>query len=194
MIRFPTLVCAVLFPLAAQAQLRDENLLFAPPAGFHVGYEKRNPQGSIMEMVPTGQTVEHWDEMVTVQIFRGNATGAIPAFRARMQALVKTACDGATSAPIAEGDENGYAFAVWIQDCPLNKSSGTPERAFPKAIAGHDSLYVVQRAYRSEGTGEQATTASRFLRGVRVCDTRTDEHPCPAGMVNATPAPAKVDQ
>ncbi len=194
MIRSLTLLCVLVLPAAVQAQMLDESLLFAPPAGFHVGYEKSSPRGTFVDGVPADQTVERREEMVTAQIFRGNATGAVPAFRARMQLLAKEACDEATSALIAEGDENGYVFEVWLQDGPLNQSSGTPDRTFLKAIAGHDSLYVVQHAYRSQHTGEQATIAGRFLQDVKVCDARTGEHPCPAGMVNATKAPAKTDQ
>jgi hypothetical protein len=188
--RLLALLFVLTFPIASRAQLRDENLLVAVPKGFEKGYENGNARSSIMEFVPTGQTVEHWDEMLTVQIVRGNAIGSIPAFRARANALYASACEGATSTGIREGTENGYAFAFWLDDCPLNKKSGTPERAFIKAIAGNDSLYIVQRAYRSALTKEQATGASTYLSGIRVCDTRKPEHPCPAAMMNATPAPA----
>ena len=47
------------------------------------------------------------------------------------------------------------------------------------AIRGNDSLYVVQKAFRFDTSKERIEEATRFLRAVLVCDTRTEVHPCP---------------
>ena len=56
---------------AASAQLADENLLVAVPPGYKVGYRVERGNMVMNEMVPAGQTVENWTEMLTVQIFHG---------------------------------------------------------------------------------------------------------------------------
>ena len=49
--------------------LQDENLLLSMPAGFKSGYQASNGKEDIVEYVPTGETVEDWTKMVTVQVF-----------------------------------------------------------------------------------------------------------------------------
>ncbi len=61
---------ALLFSFPAFA-LEAENLLVAMPPGYKVGYTNHTAKGVITEMVPAGETVETWTEMVTVQIFFG---------------------------------------------------------------------------------------------------------------------------
>ena len=59
---------------SAHAQLVNENLLVAMPEGYKLGWQDRNAQRLMSEMVPAAQTVENWTEMVTVQIFFGLKT------------------------------------------------------------------------------------------------------------------------
>src|SRR5690348_994763 len=101
------------FALApAHAQLVNENLLVKMPDGYKVGWSDRNAQRVMNEMVPAGETVENWTEMVTVQIFFGLKSPP-QMFRARMGALWSKACPDSVTAPIAEGVERGYPTEVW---------------------------------------------------------------------------------
>ncbi len=50
-----------------------------------------------------------------------------------------------------------------------------------KAIAGNDSFYVVQKAFKFEPSPEQLTQWLGYLNKVSVCDTRLPERQVPGG-------------
>jgi hypothetical protein len=56
-------------------------------------------------------------------------------------------CSNAIAGPPTRAVENGYPIALWMMTCPVNKETGKPETAWFKAIQGHDSFYVVQKAF-----------------------------------------------
>jgi hypothetical protein len=163
----------------AQAQLVNENLLVKMPDGYKVGWQDRNAQRQMSEMVPAAQTVENWTEMVTVQIFFGQKTPP-QLFRARMGALWAKACPSSTSIPIAEGAERGYPTEVWQQTCESNPQTKKPEYTYFKAIQGHDSLYVVQKAFKYEPSRDEIVKWTLYLKAVSVCDSRLADRACPA--------------
>jgi hypothetical protein len=168
------------FTLApAYAQLVNENLLVKMPEGYKVGWQNRNPQRLMSEMVPDGQTVENWTEMVTVQIFFNQKTPP-QLVRARMGALWSKACPNSIYQPVAAEPEHGYPAEVWMQVCPSNPKTGKPEHTFFKAIQGNDSFYVVQKAFKYEPSRDEVVTWTRYLKTVTVCDSRIPERACPA--------------
>jgi hypothetical protein len=178
-LRIAAAVLATLTLASAHAQLVNENLLVTMPEGYKVGWQDRNAQSRMSEMVPEGQTVENWTEMVTVQIFFGQKT--LPQlFRARINSLWAKACPNSIYAPVAAGPERGYPAEVWMQVCPSNPKTGKPEHTFFKAIQGHDSLYVVQKAFKYEPARDEVTNWTHYLKNVSVCDSRIPERACPA--------------
>lgn len=161
----------------ASAQLTDENLLVAMPPGYKIDFRTERNNMVMNEMVPENETVENWTEMVTVQIFHGlNVTPE--AFKDNLQQGWMGACPDASGQTVASGDENGYAVLVWLLDCPRNPSTGKPEMTWFKAIAGNDSFYVVQKAFKFAPSKEQVTRWMGFLKAVAVCDSRLPERAC----------------
>lgn len=168
--------------LAAQtswAQLQDENLIQDLPPGYKIDFQARKGNMLLTEMVPQGESVHDWSEMLTTQIFLSLKSATPQGFRDRMQTLWTQSCPGATFASVAEGRENGYPFAVWIQHCPLNRNTGKPENTWFKAIQGNDSFYLVQKAFKFEPSKAQVLQWTRYLRSVQACDTRLADRPCP---------------
>lgn len=164
----------------AWAQLQNENLLVAMPAGFKVGFQVARSGMKMQEWVPDGQSVEDWTEMVTVQIF-GGAQKVDPAqFLSNIEEQWLKACLGSRASDVASSTANGYAVSSVELRCPLNKKTGKPEDTLFRAIKGNDSLYVVQKAFRFDPNEDQRNETAKFLDAVSVCDARTDEHPCPA--------------
>jgi hypothetical protein len=154
------------------AKLTGENLLMVPPLGF-----KDSRDGvSLMEWVPTNETVENWSEMVTAQVFARRPDLEPTAFLGAIQKQWLAACKGSTSAPIITDKVNGYAAAMM-----LLPSAGKPETTMLRAIKGTDALYVVQRATRSAGSPQEMDRLKKFFDGVGVCvcDVRSREQPCP---------------
>ena len=176
---FAVAVLTALTFAPAHAQLVNENLLVKMPEGYKVGWSDRNAQRLMNEMVPAGQTVENWTEMVTVQIFFGLKSPP-QMFRARMGALWSKACPDSLTAPIAEGVEHGYPTEVWMQSCELNPQTKKPEHTFFKAIQGNDSLYVVQKAFKYEPSADEITKWTLYLKAITVCDSRLPDRACPA--------------
>jgi hypothetical protein len=170
-------------PVFAQG-LDAENLLVGIPDGFELGFEATSAEGvEIHEFVPTGETVEDWSAMVTIQIFRG--LGDIPGdvLAINMAKGWKGACgEDAPVTKLTEGDVNGFPFVLWTFLCPLNPQSGKPETMYYKGITGSDAFYSVQYAFRQEHADELDSIALPYLVGASACDTRKPERPCPEGM------------
>jgi hypothetical protein len=167
---------------AAMAQLQNENLLVAMPDGFKVDFQQKTKDMLISEMVPSAESVGDWTQMVTVQIFFGLKSGP-DEFKGRVETGWMRACRGGSAHALAQGNENGYPFAVWLLACPLNKTTGKPEFTWFKAMQGNDSLYVVQAALKARPSEEATTRWMDYLRTVRVCDTRLPDRACPPEMV-----------
>ena len=160
---------------AAPSQLQAENLLFAPPKNFKIGYHSDHI-GSLTEFVPSGQTVDDWTEMLTVQIFRNLKEVAPAAFLQKIGAQWLNACPETPKGSILNGQVNGYSVSMLVLKCPKSPSTGKPEATVFRVIKGTDALYSVQYAWRTlpSDEGQQALAKST------VCDTRDPSHPCPS--------------
>lgn len=163
----------------AQAQLKGENLVVVPPAGFMVGYSDTANFVSLTEWIPSNETVHNWSEMVTVQIFFRRADLNPVPFLKTLQGQWLAACPASTSASVMPGKVNGYEAATMLLRCPRLAATSRPETTMFRAIKGKGSLYLVQRAIRSAGTPEEVERMKRYLGEVSVCEAGSREHPCP---------------
>lgn len=166
-------------PILCSAKVADENLIQNFPIGYKVGFQAKQGNMLITEMVPKSETVNNWTEMVTTQIFLGMKNATPEQFQAVMAKQWLAACNDGNVMPITKGEENGYQFSIWIQTCPLNKSTGNPEKTWFKAIKGNDSFYVVQKAFRFDPSNEQVVQWMKYFRSIMVCDSRLPDRPCP---------------
>ncbi len=164
----------------ATAGLDGENVLSPLPQGYKVGTSEATPTGSLSEYVPQAETVQDWSTMITVMVMHVQATP--DQFATGMLQSIKGGCAGIQSQKVTDGTENGYAFSIWVADCPMNPATGKPESFFMKIIAGKDALYNIQYAYRQDMTADLGKPAVTYLKRVQVCDTRGADHPCPPGM------------
>ena len=180
MIRLLTAAVLVAVALDAPAAraLENENLLVGVPNGYKVVLQNTTTYVMISEMVPDGETVDGWTEMITVQIFYNMRSASPEQYRARIQKLWGDACPGSTFAKVKEGIENLYPTLTWSQTCPFNIMTGKPELTWLKAIRGRDSFYLVQKTNKFEPTAEQTAKWTGYLDGITVCDTRSATQPC----------------
>jgi hypothetical protein len=179
-LRFALLVSA-LFPSAsaiADSAMQGENLLQALPHGYKIGYQTRQGQMSMSEMVPSDESVESWTSMVTTQVFHGARIPA-DAFQQRLAANLSGACSSANAVKIDAGEEDGYTYTLWQHVCPLNPATGKPEHFWSKTIEGNDAFYSVQFAFRHAPSERDTNLALRHLAGVRLCDSRIRGRDCP---------------
>jgi hypothetical protein len=159
---------------SAQAQLKGENLIVVPPAGFMVGYSDTSNFVSLTEWIPSNETVQNWSEMVTVQIFSRRAD-----LLKTLQGQWLAACPGSTPASVLPDKVNGYEAATMLLRCPRLAATSRPETTMFRAIKGQGSLYLVQRAIRSAGTPDEVERMKRYLGEVSVCEAGSPDHPCP---------------
>lgn len=176
------LFLVLLLPSVSYAELKNENLLVTVPKGYKIDFKIRKGNMIMTEMVPESESVKNWTEMVTTQVFLGLKNVTPKQFEQRMNKIWMSVCKEAEMVSIREGKENGYPFAVWLQECPLNKSTGKRELTLFKAIKGNDSFYVIQKAFRFVPSKEQFSKWVRFIRSASVCDTRHENHSCPDGF------------
>jgi hypothetical protein len=173
------LLAIVLVPSVCLADLADENLLQKLPQGYKIDFQTKKGSMVMTEMVPMAETVNDWSEMLTTQIFLGMKNATPEQFQAAMKKTWLSACKDGEVAPITNGEENGYAFSLWVQVCPLNPSTGKPEKTWFKAIKGNDSFYLVQKAFKFDPTEDQMRQWMQYFRSVLVCDSRLSERSCP---------------
>ncbi len=185
--RFPLRVAVlVALPLALRAQgaaaplfrpAAGERLVQPVPAGWVVGHEQRSERGMITELVPAGQSVQRWTEMLTTQRYRGLDI-APEQFATVSRKAWAGACPGATGETLDAGTDRGRPWALWMQRCPRNSATGTPEVTWFKAIKGRDGLVVVHKAFRFDPSRAQVAQWTAYLRGVVLCDPRADGVAC----------------
>ena len=141
------LLLAAVLSAPAEAQLVNENLLVQPPPGYRTDFQTTKDNMQMAEWVPANETVDNWTEMVTVQIFRGLKTTP-EQFRDTIEKGWREACPGANVYPVGQGNERGYPVLIWSLACPRNPATGKPEMTWFKALAGNDSFYIVQKAFK----------------------------------------------
>lgn len=173
---FPVALLAL--AAAARAELVNENLLVELPPGYKIDFQQRKNNMLMTEMVPQGQSVNDWTEMVTVQIFFGHK--ATPdQLKTNIAQGWLAACRGGSYQQLSAAPQNGYETLVWRLSCPFNPSTRRPEMTWFKAVKGNDSLYVVQKAFKFVPSDEQVATWMRFFDTVKVCDSRLPDRRCP---------------
>lgn len=163
-----------------------ENLLASLPPDWKLGFSDRDDGRAIYEYVPEGENVEDWHEMMAVRIFY-NLTSVPPtALLSQMRADFETECESAGAETPVERTVNGYPAARQLLLCGQGQQTGMGEVTLVLALAGRDSFYVVQRAWRGEpfkGPAPSAASAlvagwTQHLDSISLCDTRDKSKPC----------------
>lgn len=163
---------------APSQQMEDENLLHTLPDGYVMANQQRKGDIAITEMIPKGETLDNWSEILTSQIFFNGADLPIDRYKAFIAKQFHDGCDTSETVPIADGVENGYKFAFWLQTCHYDDAAKKPEITWIKMINGNDASYVVQEAFHREPSKEEVVKWSKFFRTVSVCDSRLPDRPC----------------
>jgi len=169
----------------AQEDLVGENLIVRIPAGYELAFQQETGQGTMSEFIPKGESVDEWSEMITIQLFHPDNKNA--EFHARLDSLVKQACEDGSTHVTPTGEENGYPVQVFQMYCPTNLDTGMGEVTFFKTIEGKDKFYVVQKAWRTKKYSEDDIPLTEddfvrwipYLKDVYVCDSRAENRKCP---------------
>ena len=171
-------VC-VLLTLAAAPLPAGERLVLAPLAGFALGYRVERDGNLIEERVPTGETVERWTRMVTIQRFAGAAARADAAtYLGMIRASLPRDCPGGTTSAIRALTVSGRRAAQLRADCPRNPQTGLPETFEILAIEGASDMHVAQVAFRRVPSAADLAWSERQLASVALCTAASREPAC----------------
>ena len=113
--------------------------------------------------------------MMTIQIFYG-LKASPEQFMAKTEQVASKACRDSSIGLLRRGQENGYNFTLFLQDCP--RATRKLEITLFKAIEGNDSFYVVRFAAKFEPSKEKVAGWMQTMAGIVVCDTRLPDRAC----------------
>jgi hypothetical protein len=187
--RLKLLLAALLcLPLAQQAYaLEGEQLYVLPPQGWVPAFHDAQGNVELVEMVPQGQSMSDWSEMLMVQLINGKPNQTPEEVLKAQQEQIKQACEDSGFGAVSAGMENGYDMAMQAMACTKSKKYAKGELNLFKVIRGHERLYILNRAWRGEPFDKAhlpvspETTKSwlTFMSQALVCDSRDGQRPCP---------------
>lgn len=190
---FPFALAMTLAPLAAQAQdqafvrpVYAQKVQLSLPPSFALGYEAEEAGYHISELVPEGQSVDAWGQMITLTGRQGMAAKMTLIDEAnRLAGNYHGACpDSFASQPLPAPRIAGAtgSFAAYLG---CGDVGGQSEAMVFVIIGGTEEIYSVQWAER--GLGLEATLTPnmavwnerlRALAATRICDVvRGEEAP-----------------
>ena len=167
-----TLPSIALFLVVASAIAQSPQALVVPtPPEFALAWSHDKPDGSLQmrEFVPQGQTVDTWQQMITVQHFPRLAQVEPQALLGRWTEGVLAACPKAQISRVPQAPVNGHPATrvyVHVTEC----GARAPESILAVVIKGADAMHMVQHAWRpAPPTHEQLQAAMASFDRVRLC-------------------------
>jgi hypothetical protein len=167
-----------------------EQLFIVPPAGWSIGYHDLKGNTDLTEMVPSGQSMQNWTDLLTVELVQGKPTVDAQTLLAGRLDSIRQGCDNVGAGPPQLAVENGYDTGVRAFACPKSKRFGKGELTLYKVIMGNHRTYIVTRAWSGPPfeKGHMPTLPPNttedwlaFMSRVIVCDSNERTHPCPTG-------------
>jgi len=116
-------------------------------------------------------------EKVTLSVLK-NSTVTVQEFKAYDKNLGKTNCAAFDIHAISDDKTNGYNSSFWKTAC-THKDNSVSTTLY-KAVKGNDAFYLVKKTWLSIPSKENFSIWSNYFGSMSVCDTRTNEHPCPS--------------
>ncbi|MGO4175751.1 hypothetical protein [Bosea sp. TAF32] len=138
------------------------------PPGYKIVYESSGNAGSIIELIPEGEALAQWTEMLTVQVLRNDKGWTLSGFHRAMQELWADMCPCGSTTIIERGRERLRPVLIWSHACPLNKGTGKAENAWFKASIRGNYVVVVQKAFKFSPSDEAISFWISFLKEIRV--------------------------
>ena len=178
-------------PLAPAADPRPESeyLVAAPPEGWLTTAHTDSVGIRFTEFAPTDPRDTQDGETLRFESLTGDPLPDPIEFLATMGDDVGAGCEDFNHYNTFSGLENNYATSVRLFVCDRDPATDRGEMTLIKAIRGNDYFYVITRTRQiiapDEGNtaspvpeGEMAAW-SLYMRGIKVCDPRIEDHPCP---------------
>jgi hypothetical protein len=168
-----------------------EILLAAPPAGWVETGAMQTPVLRMAEYGPAEETGEIV-ERLTFEAQQGQPLPDPIEFVLAVARDLEARCTAFEDINISSGFENGYPTSVRLMFCPVFSNAPHGQVVMAKAIQGNEQFYVITRRLQvppMQDTGQPLTAQemaewTAHLKGIRVCDTRSADNPCPESIVS----------
>jgi hypothetical protein len=171
---------AIFISMPSNAQIQSSEHIFTfIPKNYEIGYQVHDENQYLTEYVPKGQTVENWQEMITIRQFQMKLTAEEIAQSYQKKWAIDCPVGGVIS-NITNQQTSGYPSSAWMMSCPEGKVFGKPEYTWFKSIRGNDVLYVVHYSYRHIPSATEKKRTQKYLQNIIVCNTKSKKHPCTA--------------
>ena len=140
-----------------------DGVTLSVPAGWVKAHQQKNERQAILEFVPAGQTVQAWNEMITVQAFKGLPAEATPrrlleSIAGRMRGVGPEHAVATGLGDLKVGERPAHAAIIGCATVPAGAAGagdGQGELAYYVAIRGANDMVVVQRAVRGRAFDRQ---------------------------------------
>lgn len=151
-------------------------MLSIEPRGYKVALHSKTNIGVILEMIPEGESLDRWTEMLTVQVMRNINRYTSASFYADMKTALSGMCPCGSTTIVELGREQRQPTLLWAHRCPLNEHTGQPENTWFKVLIRGGNIVVAQKAFKFEPSAEAVAFWLDFLRKLRVNHTLESLH------------------
>jgi hypothetical protein len=148
-----------------------------------------------MAWLPEGQKTASWSDKVSVQLFPGETEISGRQLLDQIARRYTRDCRNLLGTQTEVQQKRGRTIAFRLLGCTKHAKTGRGELALFRVVQGAESLYMVQRAWRTPTFDTEHLPFSRdilgktrlWLQGGRVCqaDSRDAEYACPPRLADA---------
>ncbi|HEX7817308.1 hypothetical protein [Dyella sp.] len=171
--------------IALAAGANDEHLQLPVPVGFQLTQQTV----SGIEMLPPGESTDHWTRRITTQVYQGMAgPGFYDDYRARIEAVNKKDCDDTASSTINEDKVDGLPSHVWLQACRFKSPSSPPHYAFLRLVQSGRNAYVIMEELAHHPQDTETADAITVLLSAKVVHGAANDTAAPAPAHGASVA------
>ena len=175
-------------PALAQSAPAGESFIISPPQGWVPQPPLHEGNVTVRRLLPPGSTSGQITEAINVERYE-QSTQTPKQFVGALVAASRKNCQGLQVGPLDEHPINGYKAASLRFACTKSSRTGKSGLMMVIAVAGKDSLHVVQRMWLGQPVGANDPVPvpdtvigswDAFAARVTLCDAGDSKHPCPA--------------
>jgi hypothetical protein len=172
-----------------------EFFLTPVPITWEIAHSSKTDRVVHMAWLPEGQETASWSDKVSVQLFPGETEISGRQLLDQIARRYTRDCRNLLGTQTEVQQKRGRTVAFRLLGCTKHTKTGRGELALFRVVQGAESLYLVQRAWRTPTFDTEHLPFSRdilgktrlWLQGGRVCqaDSRDAEYACPPRLADA---------
>lgn len=143
-------------------------MLSMTPHGYKVAFHIKNEVGTMLEMIPEGESLDQWTKMLTVHVMRNINGYTLDSFYVGMKEAWTDMCPCGSTEIVERGREKLQPTLFWSQTCPPNRETSQLENTWFKLSIRNGILVMVQKAFKFEPSADDVASWLDYLRELRV--------------------------